>query len=143
MLSTTIVLSSLCSFLFGITYSLIVPVSQSSVPGPVISVIKGIALIIINMMIVIYTNNVHYFYTLKLSSMIFIIPYVLADFVYMVGMKYAKNNAGIFTVITNLFPLITILLNAYFHNFKINYYYYSIGSIFSLTGGAFMIMAKN
>jgi hypothetical protein len=155
---TTLILAFLCSFLYGLGYFLIAPLSQK-VPGPLISIFQGLFLAMSNMVAIHYMDLYHHFPTLYQSNNIllllgFVISCTLANAVGFTGMRNAGSNSGIFSVIVGLNPICMILMQVLFtntfvevdamgnNNLKFNWIYYMIGTAFSTLGAIFLYLAK-
>jgi drug/metabolite transporter (DMT)-like permease len=137
----------ICSVLWGIGYTLLQPVS-AKLTNYTINAIYGGSLCITNLIILAATYNFADFVILKdwklaLYLTFYVIIFIVASFVFLYGYGYDGINAGIYTLISSTYPVITMLLSfIFFNQTNINPYYASFGVVFTLVGVSLLALSK-
>lgn len=146
---SNIIIACSCIFLYGIAHSSLIPLSRNAnIPKFAISFVYGLSLLVVNLFAIYYTNNFKAFHLLLqpvnfVPLFGYIIPNVIANFVNLVGIQYSGTDAGIFSLIVSIFPVLTILINSIiFEGFKVSYMYLFIGTIFYILGAYFISLGK-
>jgi drug/metabolite transporter (DMT)-like permease len=136
-----------CSVLWGIGYTLLRLVSDK-LTSFTINGIYGLILFIVNLIASIALKNLNNLTLLKdwktsLYFSSYIIIWVVTAFIFLLGYNSDGVNAGIYTMISSTYPVITFILSFLLLDQKgFNPYYVSFGIIFTIVGVSLLALSK-
>ena len=137
-----------CALLWGIGYTLLQPVSEK-LSSYTINSTYGFILFLTNLIALAISKNFNDFLILKDWKLLlflcsYIIIQVIGAFIFLAGYNYEDVNAGIYTMISSTYPVITFILSYIFLDQRnINLYYASFGIILTIGGVSLLVLSKN
>jgi drug/metabolite transporter (DMT)-like permease len=137
----------ICAIFWGVGYTLLSPVSKLLNPYT-IGFLYGITISITNLIIIASTNSFNDFKLInELKIALYLSFYIMlsvgAGLLFLIGYGSSDINPGIYIIISNSYPIITLLLSYFcFGQTNINPYYASFGVILTLIGCGLLAVAK-
>jgi len=138
----------ICSVLWGVSYTLLRPVS-AEIQKYTINSIYGLSMFIINMVALAITNQYSDFLLINNLKVIlcltfYVILSVAAGILFLVGYNIEGINSGVYTLISSTYPVLTLILSYIFLDQRnINPYFASFGTILTIVGVSLLALSKN